>query len=355
MAAEWNLSGNLGNIIRRKMVRMPNLTPKTKLGQRTLGKDPATTKQYQELKSEYYASASADQPSETRAALNTFIRHLRGRILTNNQLLAAPSGIYTWIIKRGNIYASPLMTNQEIGSLHINIDTLTINANNLGAINRNTLKNIKNKNGAIQRAIPNSAGELLLTRAVDGVEVADGPIRIYFNIQSGTFSEPLLKCRVKTLAEQRGINTKSNKNAASQLKMECRDGLLDQISQTMSAVIGVPLDQIRFLHCDESIQRELEAVPLLNQGDYQFGPCREDEDYFESLAGRNLIRRVAMYTSSTNRNKLNTYFTNVPRVSSYGKAPKPKTKKNTPYSEPKKGGKRRKTRKTRKIHKRNSI
>lgn len=201
-------------------------------------------------------------------------------------------------MKRGNIYAAPLMTNQEIGSLHANINTLTLHPTNLNAFNRATLKNTRNASNK-----PIAAGELLITRSP-----SDGSVTVYFNIQSGTFSEPLLKCHVTSLAQQRGINKKTLKNVSPLLKMECRDKMVEQIIQTMMDVTTLSSDHIRFLGCDESIQHELEGIPFLQNGKYDFGPCRDDDDYFESLAGRNLIRRFTMYTSAQDRNRLNRFF-----------------------------------------------
>jgi hypothetical protein len=53
-------------------------------------------------------------------------RFFSERIITNRKLIDAYSGIYTWILRAsGNIYAAKIITKQEIGTLHANLDMLT--------------------------------------------------------------------------------------------------------------------------------------------------------------------------------------------------------------------------------------
>lgn len=307
MASESN--SLLQSIIQRKMVRKPQFTPKTTKGQQTLGQNPENVKQYQGLKSEYYLDPPKIRPflEIVKSRMKTYEMKIN-EMKTNEEIQekTTPPGIYTWILKRGKLHIAPLITNQEIGSLHTNMNTLTITTNNLGLINQATLKNkVNEKTKAVLRVTPQVAGELLLTRAVDGVEIADGPLRIYFNIQSGTFSEKIITARAKALASERGVSPKD-----PQVKEEVRDGMVDETRTAMAGLVGVPLENIRFLGCDENIQHELEGIPLLNQGAYDFGPCRDDDGYLESEAGRNLIRRFTIHTSAENRSELNKYFTN---------------------------------------------
>jgi hypothetical protein len=57
------------------------------------------------------------------AAITNFIT---SRIITNEDLAAAASGEYTWILREsGNFYAAKAVTKQEVGSLHINLDMFT--------------------------------------------------------------------------------------------------------------------------------------------------------------------------------------------------------------------------------------
>jgi hypothetical protein len=273
-------------LIRQKMIRPPNLRPKTRFGQRTIGRDPATNVQYHSLKREYVNDPARLQP---------FLNEMRGRILTDEQILTGEEGIYTWILKRGHLYATRLITNQEIGTLHVNMDMLTLHRNNVRAIPRNTLKNGRGAN-----AKPTAAGELLLIRGEEGV-------RIYFNLQSGTYSEPMLRCRATNLGTRRGLNKKEMRGALVALKRECREEMVREVQEEISAKTGLSFEKIRFLSCDDEIQRELEAVPFLSVN-YTHGACRDDDEYHETVAGRNLIRRFMAFTSAANRNRLAEYF-----------------------------------------------
>jgi hypothetical protein len=87
-------------------------------------------------------------------------RYFYNTLKKNTNILNDPSpGVYTWILKqiddRDYFIAAKTISNQEIGSLHINLDKLT----------KGDKKNVK------------AAGELLLT--ADNV--------IYFNLSSGTY------------------------------------------------------------------------------------------------------------------------------------------------------------------------
>lgn len=58
----------------------------------------------------------------------TMKKFFKDKIYTNDQIRTAPPGIYTWILKsNGNFYAAKTFTKQELGSLHINLEMLTIN------------------------------------------------------------------------------------------------------------------------------------------------------------------------------------------------------------------------------------
>ena len=290
MAHEVN---RLTDIIRRKMVRPPNLRPKTKLGQRTVGQrtveqDPESNVQYSQLKREFY-----NEPVK----LERFLSYIHDKILTDSHILTGETGIYTWILKRGHMYATELMSNQEIGSLHANIDVLMLHRNNVAKINRTTLKNSRT---AEQKPI--AAGELLL---VQGQE--QGQVTLYFNLQSGTYSEPMLKCRATELGMRRGLNKKALKAEMMSLKMECRDEIVQMVQEEIVRTTGLPLERVRFLSCGAEIQQELEAIPFL-QDNYRHGACRDDDDYLENVAGRNLIRRFMAFTSVANQERFQTYF-----------------------------------------------
>lgn len=288
-------SNELTDRILRKIVRMPYLRPKTKLGQRTVGVNQTETV-FQQLKGEYYEHPIKLQP---------FVNDLKGKLLVDGGLAEAPEGIYTWILKRGHLYAMRLMTNQEIGSLHVNINVLTLHQENVEWIHANTLKNTRRA-----EAKPVAAGEVLVARnngVGAGVGVGAEDVVLYFNLQSGTFSEPLLKCRAVSLGEQKGLNKKQLKESMDRLKRACRDEMVEEVAQAISRATGVPIERVRFLSCSEEIQRELEGVRFLSSG-YVHGACRDDEEYMEGIAGRNLIRRFMATTSAENMEQFRTYF-----------------------------------------------
>lgn len=77
------------------------------------------------------------------------------RVFRNEEIIGAPDGIYTWIIKNDNFYAIRVFTQQEIGTLHLDLDRYT-----------------RHEEGSIS-----SAGELKLEKST-----------IQFNLQSGTYT-----------------------------------------------------------------------------------------------------------------------------------------------------------------------
>lgn len=77
------------------------------------------------------------------------------RVFRNEEIIGAPDGIYTWIIKNDNFYAIRVFTQQEIGTLHLDLDRYT-----------------RHEEGNIS-----SAGELKLEKST-----------IQFNLQSGTYT-----------------------------------------------------------------------------------------------------------------------------------------------------------------------
>ena len=61
-------------------------------------------------------------PENIQKILNYFSK----RILFNEQLLEAATGLYTWILREsGNLFAARTISKQEIGTLHINLKDLT--------------------------------------------------------------------------------------------------------------------------------------------------------------------------------------------------------------------------------------
>lgn len=62
----------------------------------------------------------------TQENIQKTINYFSKRILFNEQLLEAATGLYTWILRKsGNLFAARTISKQEIGTLHINLKELT--------------------------------------------------------------------------------------------------------------------------------------------------------------------------------------------------------------------------------------
>ena len=62
----------------------------------------------------------------TQENIQKTLNYFSKRILFNEQLLEAPPGLYTWILREsGNLFAARTISKQEIGTLHINLKDLT--------------------------------------------------------------------------------------------------------------------------------------------------------------------------------------------------------------------------------------
>lgn len=69
-----------------------------------------------------FVKKSDRTPKNIEKILNYFSK----RILFNEQLLEAPPGLYTWILREsGNLFAARTISKQEIGTLHVNLEQLT--------------------------------------------------------------------------------------------------------------------------------------------------------------------------------------------------------------------------------------
>lgn len=94
--------------------------------------------------------------------LNEIVKYFSSRLITNEQLLVANEGLYTWILRdSGNFYAIKTITKQEVGTLHANIKLLT------DPYDASPIK---------------AAGELEIIREEDFA-----PPTIIFNLLSGTY------------------------------------------------------------------------------------------------------------------------------------------------------------------------
>lgn len=134
------------------------------------------------------------------------------RIVTNEQLVAAEPGIYTWILRAsGNIYASKIITKQEIGTLHQNLDSLTSPYDSSPII---------------------AAGEFL--KASDG--------QIYFNLLSGSY---MAKKDFKKIGRE-------SENSYKSRVIGIRNALIDKV-QSYLAPKGL---NFQFLECSSDCSLE---------------------------------------------------------------------------------------------------
>ena len=108
----------------------------------------------------------AENRDALQNAMNRLDRELEPLLLRNEQIVKAEPGIYTWIIKNGILYAARIFTQQEIGTLHLDLDRQT-------SIGKSNYK---------QNIF--SAGELK-------VSSSHGEPVIHFNLQSGTYTAKL--------------------------------------------------------------------------------------------------------------------------------------------------------------------
>jgi hypothetical protein len=167
------------------------------------------------------------------------------RILKDNQLKYAESGLYTWIIKYKNgnnmnpytFYAAKTFTKQEIGTLHVNLKMLT-----------------NHKNGPSDVYI---AGELNL--------IQGSPPIAQFNLLSGTYMEKVFK-REKTMTN----------------KLALRDDLINKTILILSN-IGI---QGEFLSCTDLSECSIE----------------------EQICGKKLIEHTNIRTSNENMALLTSLF-----------------------------------------------
>lgn len=107
------------------------------------------------------------KPNSTPANIQKIKDFFSNRIYKNEELINAPGGLYTWILKQdGSFYASKTFSKQELGTLHINLKMLTNDDNNSDIV---------------------AAGELELVDEGYGVNT------VLFNLLSGTFMASKLK------------------------------------------------------------------------------------------------------------------------------------------------------------------
>jgi len=121
-----------------------------------------------------------------KRAAQEIIEKFKARMLSD--LTRAEDGIYTWIIKDdGKMYLSKTLGNQEIGSLHVNLDMYSGEANVV------------------------AAGEL----KKEGDTVT-------YNLRSGTYMEKVIKTRVVRNEKVKLVSDFISKNGLSPKFLKCR-------------------------------------------------------------------------------------------------------------------------------------
>lgn len=121
-----------------------------------------------------------------KRAVQQIIDIFKARMLSD--LTRAEDGIYTWIIKDdGKMYLSKTLGNQEIGSLHVNLDMYSGDANVV------------------------AAGEL----KKEGDTVT-------YNLRSGTYMEKVIKTRVVRNEKVALVSDYISKNGLSPKFLKCR-------------------------------------------------------------------------------------------------------------------------------------
>jgi hypothetical protein len=145
------------------------------------------------------------------------------------------------------------------------------------------------------------AGELLVTER-------EGRPFLFFNLQSGTFTSPMMKCRIREKSAAHGWNRKQAKEHAPAMEAECREERVGEVMDQWIRKTGIKADQIRFLGCDAETDQMLREVAYLRSS-YDHGECKEEDDYMERMAGKNLIRRFRVQdTTLENRERFHRYF-----------------------------------------------
>jgi len=235
-------------------------------------------------------------------------------MITNNDILKKAEGgtIYTWILKRDNVHILPLRSNQEIGSLHAELDLLTTVYQNMGD----------------NRVKPDAAGELVISKDKEDKEDKEDKTEIYFNLQSGTFMAPKYDEAVKAVI---GTTSGISKQKKTEIKQRftkpflygnkhnydtCEDIKEDDnsIILKLSKAIGIHCKNLHFLDCSDQIDSNLRdqidsKLREILPNNFDHSACRDDNEYNESIAGKNLIRRYNHITNPENRRIFNTYFT----------------------------------------------
>jgi hypothetical protein len=203
------------------------------------------------------------------------------RLLIDDQIRAAPDGVYCWILreKEGerHVYAMKVISEQEIGSLHNFLFVLTSD-----------------------RSLPLTAEE----RFIDAAQViAAGELRMRgqetsWNLQSGSFMEPIFG--IKSLAQIKPRTYKTAAQLATEIahKLERRDLLVQTVSGHLPghfAAVDLPIAMSPFRNAGVSayvgaVSQALGGEHLL-QGDPIITSANNMEILRELLSSDTLKRK----------------------------------------------------------------
>jgi hypothetical protein len=258
------------------------------------------------------------------------IKGFQPRLLMDNQVGKAPDGIYCWILREKEkvrrVYAMKVICKQEIGSLHNFIFLLSSGPGNLLTEG----DRFKDAHEVI------AAGELLV----------NGGERL-FNLQSGSFMEPILGIKpCLPIVGRRIYKTRDTVVKEIPNKLKDRDDRVKNAATFLSATFAsVPIPDVPASIEGTAVTQYVKSLS-------------------EALGGTPFLPNAEIITSENNMGFLRSFMSTDPPVCqrplhvsmsknathSYAKQAKQSKQANKPYA--KKGGARRtlKRRKTRKAH-----
>jgi hypothetical protein len=192
-------------------------------------------------------------------------RYFYNTLKKNTNIISDPvPGIYTWILKRIDdrdyFIAAKTISNQEIGSLHINLDKLT----------KGDKKNIK------------AAGELLLT--IDNT--------IYFNLSSGTYMADK-PTNILAIAKERVISHLESLIYLGEKPFENKVFFLDN-------------ELANSINIDNKIRQinEVAGYDYIIPSKEHNAPVLPNEE----ITGYQLLERFIIISRSSNKNNFNIYL-----------------------------------------------
>jgi hypothetical protein len=186
------------------------------------------------------------------------INYFSKRVVIGRDLLSAPSGIYTWILKPSGFFAIRTLSKQELGTLHANLDVFTD----------------KNPGNPVQ-----AAGEMRITREGNASNIE-------FNLLSGTYMKRIYGRA--TPEEARAIT----------------ESLVGSVKDYLGT-FGIP---ITFLECTDADCKPEERMGGKSILDATLLKTTAEnmavlEDFFEKRGGNRHTKRYTKYNSKRDRKR----------------------------------------------------